>query len=238
MTDFYEFLQISPHADSETIHRVYRYLAARFHPDNPDSGNVEAFQALRTAYDVLSDRKRRAEYDASRTTAPSQQSAKPMFTSIDFLDGFEGEINRRLAVLAVLYFRRREQPNAPEVSFAEIESRMGFPRDYLDFTTWYLVRKGYITRADNYDFTLTADGVDYVETQRTQLPVLQKLLADGCFSIADAASHHKNGASRAQIALPALTDTVGERRVSRQDRRQNTGERRAGNSNRRASDRQ
>ena len=32
--DYYEFLQISPHADTETIHRVYRYLAARFHPDN------------------------------------------------------------------------------------------------------------------------------------------------------------------------------------------------------------
>ena len=238
MSDFYEFLQISPHADSETIHRVYRYLAARLHPDNPDSGNVEAFQALRTAYDVLSDSKRRAEYDASRTIASSQPSAKPMFASIDFLDGFEGEINRRLAVLAVLYFRRRERPNAPEVSFAEIESRMGFPRDYLDFTTWYLVRKGYITRADNFDFTLTADGVDYVETQRTQLPVLKKLLADGSFSIADAASHRKNGSSRAQIALPALTDTVGERRVEHQDRRQKTADRRAGNGGRRASDRQ
>ena len=27
MIDYYEFLQISPHADAETIHRVYRYLA-------------------------------------------------------------------------------------------------------------------------------------------------------------------------------------------------------------------
>ena len=37
--DYYEFLQISPHADYETIHRVYRYLASRFHPDNPDTGD-------------------------------------------------------------------------------------------------------------------------------------------------------------------------------------------------------
>ena len=37
--DYYEFLQISPNADQDTIHRVYRFLAARFHPDNPDSGD-------------------------------------------------------------------------------------------------------------------------------------------------------------------------------------------------------
>src|SRR5690349_8920843 len=30
-TDYYEFLQISPSADQETIHRVYRFLAARYH---------------------------------------------------------------------------------------------------------------------------------------------------------------------------------------------------------------
>ena len=47
---------------------------------------------------------------------------------------------------------------------------MGFPREYLDFTTWYLVKKGYITGADNSDFTLTAEGVDFVETQRGSLP--------------------------------------------------------------------
>jgi hypothetical protein len=35
--DYYEVLQLSPKADLETIHRVYRIMAARFHPDNPES---------------------------------------------------------------------------------------------------------------------------------------------------------------------------------------------------------
>jgi curved DNA-binding protein CbpA len=65
MTDYYEFLQISPHANLDTIHRVYRFLAARFHPDNPESGDPELFRNVRTAYEVLSDPKRRAEYDES-----------------------------------------------------------------------------------------------------------------------------------------------------------------------------
>src|SRR5579859_7833754 len=61
--DYYEFLQISVHADSDTIHRVYRYLAARFHPDNPDTGDPEKFFLLKTAYDVLSDPEKRFAYD-------------------------------------------------------------------------------------------------------------------------------------------------------------------------------
>jgi curved DNA-binding protein len=176
--DYYEFLQISPNAEPDTIHRVYRFMAARLHPDNPTTGDTEKFFLLRQAYDVLSDRERRAEYDATRKNGACQSGPTPLSTWIDFMDSMEGELNRRLAVLAVLYFQRRSNPYKPEVSLLDIERRMGFPRDYLDFTTWYLRNKGYITRADNSDFALTAEGVDFVETQRVQIPVLDKLLTD------------------------------------------------------------
>ncbi len=102
-----------------------------------------------------------------------------MSTSVDFMDQAEGDLNRRVAVLAILYYRRRMYPNKPEVSLNEIEQRMGFPRDYLDFTTWYLAKKKYITKADNSDFTLTIEGVDFIETQRASVPVLDKLLTTG-----------------------------------------------------------
>lgn len=177
MLDYYEFLQISPNADSDTIHRVYRFLAHRLHPDNPQSGDAEMFHRLKSAYDVLSNPERRADYDATRRCEPVHTT--PWSTSIDFMDSLDGELNRRLAVLALLYYRRRINPGMPEVPLAEIELRMGFPRDYLDFTTWYLVKKGYITRADNSEFTLTAEGVDFVETQRVHLPVLNKMLTSG-----------------------------------------------------------
>ena len=39
--NYYEFLQISPNAEPDTIHRVYRFLAARFHPDNPETGDAD-----------------------------------------------------------------------------------------------------------------------------------------------------------------------------------------------------
>jgi len=175
--DYYEFLQISPNADSDTIHRVYRFLAARFHPDNPASGDPEKFFMLKTAYDVLSNPDSRLEYDNTRQRQVAYKT--PLSSTVDFMDQYEGELNRRLAVLAVLYYRRRNNAQSPSVSLPEIEQQMGFPRDYLDFTTWYLSKKGYITRADNSDFTLTADGVDFVETQRANLPVLSKMLTSG-----------------------------------------------------------
>ena len=63
--DYYEILQISPKADIDTIHRVFRMMAVRFHPDNPETGNLEAFLRMKRAYTVLSDRESRAEYDAT-----------------------------------------------------------------------------------------------------------------------------------------------------------------------------
>lgn len=176
--DYYEFLEISPQASQETIHRVYRYLAARFHPDNALTGNLEKFAQLTSAYKVLSDPDRRAHYNAQR--AMRQAAARePLSNTVDFMDQVQGDLNRRLAVLSILYYRRRMYPDKPEVTLTEIEERMGFPRDYLEFTTWYLTKKRYISRADNAEFTLTVEGVDFIETQRSAVPLLDKLLTTG-----------------------------------------------------------
>lgn len=231
-TDYYEFLQISPHADQDTIHRVYRFLAARLHPDNKETGHAENFQLLKKAYDVLSNPATRSAYDAARGTEPQP----PYSATVDFMDALDGEVNRRLAVLAILYYRRRTTPSSPEVALGEIEDRMGFPRDYLDFTMWYLNKKGYITRADNAQFTLTAEGVDYVEAERVNMPILNRLLTSGSGpaprpSWADAEPAgtptpppaQENGARSSgpakQIVLPSTTDRLTDRRYGKQERR-------------------
>lgn len=227
--DYYELMQISRSADFDTIHRVYRFLAARFHPDNPDTGDREKFNLLREAYDVLSDPERRMSYDMEADTAAAQP--QPMSTNVDFMDTLQGELNRRLAVLAVLYYRRRHTPTAPEVSLAEIEKRMGFPRDYLEFTTWYLVKKGYITRADNADFTLTVAGVDFVETQRANIPVLNRMLTSGNSTDKEVdESRTLDSESVRWIVLPDMTRIRDRRDPNR------AGDRRQGQFGRRATD--
>jgi hypothetical protein len=175
--DYYEFLQISPRAELSTIQRIYRFMASRFHPDNPETGDPEKFFLLKRAYEVLSDPDQRAAYDSSRET--HEVRANPIFEASEFVNGIEGEVNRRLGVLSLLYNRRRTNPENPKVSLSELEKRMGWPREYLDFTTWYLKSMSYITREDNSDFTLTAAGVDYVESNYVSIPMLHKLLNSG-----------------------------------------------------------
>lgn len=224
--DYYEFLQISPNADHETIHRVYHFLATRFHPDNPESGDADKFNVLKNAYDVLSDPTRRAKYDLAREKEAPQFI--PLSSAIDFMDQMEGELNRRLALMALLYYRRRTNPWAPAVPLAEVEKRMGFPRDYLDFTTWYLERKGYIKKADNSDFTLTAAGVDFVETQRTQIPVLNKLLTATAGPTTNGIhAENEHVENKQEYILPKEAPLL-ERRVNADDRRVNKSERRHG----------
>ena len=64
-TDYYELLQISPNADPDTVTRVFRLLARRYHPDQPDTGNEEKFREILAAYAVLSDPEKRAHYDVN-----------------------------------------------------------------------------------------------------------------------------------------------------------------------------
>jgi len=197
--DYYEFLQISPNAEAETIHRVYRFLATRFHPDNPETGDVEKTFLLKQAHEALSNPALRAKYDAARNK--EQPQPVPLCSTIDFMDDMKGELNRRLAVLALLYIHRRTNPYSPEVSLLEVEKRMGFPRDYLEFASWYLRNKGYITRADNSDFTLTVEGVDFVESQRVNIPILNKLLGNGAAPSTAAGREIKEGVATSTVII-------------------------------------
>lgn len=235
MIDYYELLQISPKADGETIHRVYRYLAARLHPDNGKTGDAAKFRLVKAAYDTLSHPLRRTEYDAKRSNLPNS-APPPLSTTIDFMDQLDGENNRRMAVLAVLYYRRRMSPNHPEVSLGELEERMGFPRDYLDFTLWYLAKKRLVDRTDNITFSLTADGVDFVEKERASVPVLNGLLtANASSEIVEevpaygpapqdiarktVSAEQSNGTRRIVLPSSMTTALEDDRRTGRKDRR-------------------
>ena len=198
--NFYEFLQISPAAQPGTINRVFRYLAALYHPDNPTTGDAEQFLQLNRAYRILSSSEKRAAYDAELARRSGEKS--PAFDGVDFMDGVEGELNRRLAVLAVLYKKCRSNIHESRVKLVELEQQMGFPREYLDFTTWYLKNKKYIHKEDNSDFSLTAAGVDFVEENYANIPLLRRLLRSGSspeFGTKDAGG---NGRRRQPLILP------------------------------------
>ena len=175
--DYYEILQLSPKADLETIHRVYRIMAARFHPDNPDSGDRERFLLLSEAYRALGDPVRRAQYDVLKGT--ERHRPMPLFQARAFVDEREGEVNRRLGVLCLLYAQRRRNPDHPTITLIDLEEVMAIPREYLEFTLWYLKKKNYIEMDQGADFRVTAAGVDFVEEHAPAQEILFRLLANG-----------------------------------------------------------
>ncbi|MDG6104344.1 DnaJ domain-containing protein [Dactylosporangium aurantiacum] len=68
--DYYADLGVPRTARREEVRRAYRDLARRHHPDvNREPGAEERFKAIAEAYQVLSDPRRRREYDASQATA-------------------------------------------------------------------------------------------------------------------------------------------------------------------------
>jgi curved DNA-binding protein len=175
--DFYQALQINSNADPETIHRVYRLLAQRFHPDNQHTGDETHFQALQEAYHTLRDPDLRARYDVGYQEI---RRRKWRATSADVRteDEFELEEVTRLTVLEVLYAQRRAEPHAPGIFVLDFEDLTGRPREHLEFTLWYLAQKSYVKRGDNSRYEITVEGVDYFEkNQRDGL--LQRRLKSG-----------------------------------------------------------
>jgi len=63
--DYYEVLGVSKNADDAEIKKAYRKLALKYHPDrNPDDAQAEAnFKEAAEAYEVLSNKEKRAKYD-------------------------------------------------------------------------------------------------------------------------------------------------------------------------------
>jgi curved DNA-binding protein CbpA len=172
--DYYELMQISPNAEIETVQRVYRMLAARYHPDNAQTGDAERFLLLNEAYRVLADPERRAAYDVTYRS----RHAEPLrvFELKEFATGIDGEANRRMGVLCLLYSRRRMNPDHPGMSILELETMMWFPREHLMFTVWYLKEKGHIRQDEQSNFVISSDGADYVEQNLPQNRTLYKLL--------------------------------------------------------------
>lgn len=75
--DHYKTLGLPPNASPEQIRRRFRELARKYHPDIcPESNAAERFKEINAAHQVLSDPRRRAQYDAERVLAEAHKQAR------------------------------------------------------------------------------------------------------------------------------------------------------------------
>ena len=94
--DFYKILGVDKKASADEIKKKYRSLARDLHPDKNqgDAAREEKFKAVSEAYDILSDSKKRAEYDEARSMFERGGFRAPTgggnFQGGDFSDLFGG----------------------------------------------------------------------------------------------------------------------------------------------------
>ena len=172
--DYYEVLQVSTSAEPETINRVFRLLAQRFHPDNQKTGSEDRFRIILEAYTVLSDPEKRARYDIVHVEQRKDRW-RLVATGAQIENDFEMEQAARLSVLEILYTKRRMEQNQASIYLMDLEKLIGRPREHLEFTIWFLLQKKLIQYDDGSRLLLTVEGAEYLE-QSYRSNLLQKRL--------------------------------------------------------------
>src|SRR4051812_24573435 len=93
MKDYYQILGIERTASDDEIKKAFRKLAQKYHPDKK-GGDEAKFKEVSEAYAVLSDKKRRAQYDMTgQAYGNSGQAGFNGFDFSQFTNGFQGSFN-------------------------------------------------------------------------------------------------------------------------------------------------
>ena len=161
--DYYELLEISPNANSETLERIFRYFAMRYHPDNQQTGNEARFSEIVEAHNVLKDPVKRAQYDISYREHASLRVQLAEEASDG--KGIQKDAVVQAKLLSLLYVKRRQDVSNPGIGDVEIERLLGCPREHLEFHLWYMKAKGWIARIENGTIAITVEGVDRADSE-------------------------------------------------------------------------
>src|SRR5580692_7040811 len=92
MKDYYQILGVQKTASEDDIKKAFRKLAQKYHPDKK-GGDEARFKEASEAYAVLSDKKKRAEYDTyGKSFAGAGGGPQGGFGGFDFsnFQGFQG----------------------------------------------------------------------------------------------------------------------------------------------------
>jgi curved DNA-binding protein CbpA len=159
--DYYDALQLSPNADTDTVQRVFRHLAKKYHPDAPNRGNPDLFRKILKAHEILMSPEKRAAYDVIH----QEYWERKLCLVRDAGDGRTSRDNREIRdrILTLLYTQRRTSTRQPGLGEMELARLLHAPIEYFEFDLWYLRSKGLVERLDSGMLAISVGGVDQVE---------------------------------------------------------------------------
>lgn len=202
--DYYELLQLSSNVGADTIERVFRYLAKKFHPDNKESGDMHRFRLIVEAHRTLSKPESRAAYDVKY----QEYWNRKWKLASDAGNGtaFGEEWETRESLLSILYFQRRNDMKNPGLGNLELARLLCKPLELMEFHMWYLKAKGWVERLeDGGQLAITALGVDHVEQGRLRLRK-DRLLTPGGIALEGAEKRTTRLGSEDLPEFPRVTD--------------------------------
>jgi len=156
--DYYEILEVSPNANSDTIDRMFRYLALRYHPDNSATSDRLRFDLVLDAHNTLKDPAKRVQYDMEHKYQSNARSK--LIEEISEDDGVERDVDIQNKLLSLLYVKRRRSARDPGMGDIELEQLLGCPIEHVEFHLWYLKEKKWILKGGDGKYAITTDGVD------------------------------------------------------------------------------
>lgn len=141
--DYYEILQVNRNASKEVIDRVYKMLAKKYHPDLQRQENKELyadiFKEINEAYQVLSDERKRAEYDKKTVTNyVTKQEYERLRQENIMLKNMINQNTRQNTTTASSYYsqQRRRNYGTPQSNNTQ-QKKMGF----FDMLSSYIYEK-------------------------------------------------------------------------------------------------
>jgi curved DNA-binding protein CbpA len=158
--DYYEILEISSNAGTETVERMFRYLARRYHPDNQATADRDRFDLVLQAYNTLRDPIKRAEFDIEYECNLGLRSE--LRKDVNGGEVVDRDIDLQHKLLALFYAKRRRNAKDPGLGDGELEYLVGCPIEHLEFNIWYMKERRWIERTENGTFAITVEGVDRV----------------------------------------------------------------------------
>ena len=171
--DFYEVLQVSSTASEDTIEKMFRHLAQRYHPDNKETGDVAKFQEVVEAHKALGDREKRAQYDLLYNQSIAHQYS--LVQHVTGNDSLDSDIRIQSVILNVLYHKCRENCKKPGFGLYQLRQMLDCSMELLDFHIWYMKERGWVRRTEDGMLAITVQGCDKAIEDRQQQDSVKRI---------------------------------------------------------------